>query len=436
MDQTFCDVVLLKFYVAVEVALAKAEARVGVIPVAAAEIIADRAPAVVLDIQRLRQESMVVGYPVLPLVRQLAEGVGEAGEYLHWGATTQDIMDTGVVLQLRDALNQVETDLSAIASRLAQIAEAHRDTPMAGRTHLQHAAPVTFGYKAAVWLSMIDRHLQRLEQLRERALVVQFSGAAGTLASLGDKGLAVQHELALELSLNVPDITWHTARDNLVEVVQFLALVAGSLGKIGYDVMLLMSTEVGEVFEPFVPFRGASSTMPQKRNPISSELLVAVAKAARAQCDLMLDALVQDFERATGPWHVEWLALPETFKLTASALHHADSMLDGLEVDVKRMRSNLDMTSGQILAEAVMMQLAPHLGRQTSHDLVYAACRKAADSNRPLGAILAETPAVTEHLDPARIEAVMDPTKYLGAASQMVDRLLANRQQNPKRNPS
>ena len=352
---------------------------------------------------------------------------GEAGRYVHWGATTQDIMDTAVVLQVRDALALVEHDMAALQDILAGLAERHRDTPMAGRTHLQQALPVTFGYKAAVWLSMFDRHAERLAQLRPRVLVGQLAGAAGTLASLGEAGLDVQRALMEELGLGVPAATWHVARDGLAEAVSFLGLVTGSLGKIAYDVMLMASTELAEVYEPFVTGRGASSTMPQKRNPISSELMLAAAKAVRQHAGLMLDAMIQDFERATGPWHAEWIALPDSFVLSAGALHQAKFMLGGLIVDEQQMRKNLDLTSGLIVAEAVMMGLAPHLGRQQAHDVVYAACRRVNEQGGRLADVLAAEPEVARHLDRAAIERLTDPANYLGAAPAMVDRMLAGR---------
>jgi len=311
MRAIFADRALVARYVEVEVALARAQAACGVIPADAAEAIARNcqpdALDALLDLERLRQDTNIVGYPILPLVAQLAAQCGEAGRYLHWGATTQDIMDTATVLQVRAALTLVQNDIAALRQRLQALAQTHRDTPMPGRTHLQHALPITFGYKVAIWLAMFDRHAQRLEQLRERVLVGQFAGAAGTLASLGADGLAVQTRLMQELDLGVPATTWHVARDGLAEVVNFLALLTSSLGKIAYDVMLLSATELGEVSEPFVPGRGASSTMPQKQNAISSELMLAASKAVRQQAALMLDAAVQDLERATGPWHAEWL---------------------------------------------------------------------------------------------------------------------------------
>jgi 3-carboxy-cis,cis-muconate cycloisomerase len=298
---------------------------------------------------------------------------------------------------------------------------------MAGRTHLQQALPITFGFKAAVWRAPLERHRERLAELRPRVLVGQFGGAAGTLASLGDKGLAVRAALMRELELAEPAITWHVARDGLAEAVLFTGLVTGSLAKIATDVMLMMATELGEAFEPFEHGRGGSSTMPQKRNPISSELIVACAKLVRQHCALMLDAMVQDFERATGPWHAEWIALPESFIATAGALRQAKLMLAGLTVDAERMQRNLGMTSGLIVAEAVMMGLAPKLGRQVAHDVVYDACRAAAESGRPLLELIAANPQAAPHFSRAELERLLDPRNYLGSAGAMVDRSLGSK---------
>jgi 3-carboxy-cis,cis-muconate cycloisomerase len=419
----------------VEAALARAEAACGLIPSEAAQTISRVAASLAegtltLDRARLKRETETVGYPILPLVRQIADLAGEAGRWVHWGATTQDIMDTAAVLQIRAGLALLETDLTALRGHLAALARRHRSTPMAGRTHLQHALPITFGYKAAVWLSALDRHAERLAGLRPRVLVVEFGGAAGTLASLdgnGPGGLAVRAELARELDLGDPPITWHAARDAIAETVQFLALLGGSLGKIAFDVMLMAATEFGEAAEPFAAGRGSSSTMPQKRNPISCELILAAAKALRQAAGLALDSLIADFERATGPWHVEWLAVPEAFGHAAGALHQARFLLGGLIVDAGRMEANLAMTHGLIVAEAVMMGLAPHTGRNAAHDLVYDACRTAIAQNRPLLDVLREIPAVAEPLGAERLKALTDPANYLGAAPAMVDRVLAGR---------
>ncbi|GLC96572.1 3-carboxy-cis,cis-muconate cycloisomerase [Cupriavidus sp. TA19] len=434
MRQIFSDVALIQRYIDVEVGLAKAEARVGVIPAEAADVIARESRLERIDFDHMREETDIVGYPILPLVHQLVAMCGDAGRYVHWGATTQDIMDTAVALQVRDALDSVDADIRALRGILADLAVKHRDTPMAGRTHLQQALPVTFGYKAAIWLAMFDRHQQRLAELRPRVAVVEFAGAAGTLASLGaegdgkageNKGFAVQEALAQELGLGVPATTWHVARDGFAEAVNLLALITGSLGKIALDIMIMASTEFAEVYEPFVKGRGASSTMPQKRNPISSELMLAASKAVRQHAGLMVDAMVQDFERATGPWHAEWIAIPESFILTAGALHQARFALGGLIVDTARMKHNLGITNGLIVAEAVMMGMAPHIGRQQAHDVVYDACRTVNEHGGTLADALAALPAVTRHFDRAAIDRMTDPANYLGLAPQMVDRAVA-----------
>ena len=434
MRAAFSELAFLVRCAEVEAALARAQARLGIVPSEAAAAISASVAALAanpeaLDLERLKRETETVGYPILPLVRQLGERAGPAGRWLHWGATTQDIMDTAAVLQIRDGIRLIEADLAALRGHLAGLARRYRDTPMAGRTHLQHALPITFGYKAAVWLAAFDRHAARLAELKPRVLAVQFGGAAGTLASLGEgaASLASRSELARELGLAEPPITWHVARDAIAETVQFLALVGGSLAKIAFDVMLMSATEFGEAAEPFVAGRRSSSTMPQKRNPISCELILAAAKALRQHAGLALDAMVSDFERATGPWHVEWIALPESFLYAAGALHQAEFMLGGLIVDPARMAKNLGMTHGLIVAEAVMMGLAPHTGRTEAHDLVYDACRVAIEGDRPLCDVLLETPAVAGPLGEANLRALTDPANYLGAAQAMVDRVLDGR---------
>ncbi|WP_439655960.1 3-carboxy-cis,cis-muconate cycloisomerase [Lentzea sp. HUAS TT2] len=413
-DQSFVDAV-----VRTEVALATAQARIGVIPREPAEKIAASCDSSLLDLERLRVDTENVGYPVLPIVTQLAGQCGDAGGFLHWGATTQDVMDTALMLQCANALNLVETQLGRLRASLRDLAEAHIETVTAGRTHLQHALPITFGYRVAVWLSALDRHAERLAAVRERDLMVQFGGAAGTLASLGSQGLRVRAELAAELGLRDPEITWHVARDGLVEIVGLLAAIGGSVGKIGTDVALLCSTEFGELAEPFTPGRGASSTMPQKRNPISSELVVAAAKLLRDKASAMLDAMVQDFERATGPWHVEWAVIPEAFLLLSSSLAQATRLIAGLRVNEDRMRANLGLTGGLIMAESVMMALAPALGRQQAHELVYAACSRVIDTGGDLATELRRHPVVVESLGAQRVDQLCDPATYLGSAQAM-----------------
>lgn len=428
MRALFDDEALVQLYMDVEVALANAQSQLGIIPEGMADKIAAAALMERVDWEQLSRQTQVVGYPVLPLVEQMSAWAEDgAGQYCHWGATTQDIMDTADVLQIRQAFDFVEADLTQIGTTLAALATKHALTPMAGRTHLQHALPISFGYKCATWLSAIDRHLKRLIELRPRVEVVQFSGAAGTLASLGDSGLPTQKMLAAELGLGVPDITWHTIRDGFAESTGLLALIAGTIGKIGYDIMLMMQTETGEVMEPFVPGRGASSTMPQKRNPIAAEMMFASAKIVREQHAAMLDAMVQDHERATGQWQVEWQALPTAFIVASGGLRAARDTLLGLEVHPDRMAEILDATGGLVVAEAVMMGLAPKMGRQVAHDVVYGCCREALTSGQPFLELLCANPKISAHLSRIEIEALVNPQNYLGACSEMISGLLSRR---------
>lgn len=428
MRSLYTDDAIVQRYLDVEAALARAQAAIGIVPPEAAKAITAVADAGRVDWSRLSARTRVVGYPILPLVEQLSDWAEDGlGQWCHWGATTQDIMDTADVLQIRDALDLIASDLDAVADALSMLAKAHSETPMAGRTHLQHALPVSFGYKAATWLSGVDRHRTRLAQLRPRVEVVSFSGAAGTLASLGEKGLATQRALAEELGLSEPDITWHSIRDGFAEVTGLLALVAASLGKIGFDIALMMQTETGEVLEPFQPGRGASSTMPQKRNPIGSEVMLASAKIVREQHSLMLDAMVQDHERATGQWHVEWQALPTAFVVASGGLRAAREVLEGLEVRPGAMRRVLDTTGGLIVAEAVMMGLAPALGRQVAHDLVYECCRAALTGGEPFLDALAAEPRIAAAMDREALARLVDPANYVGAAPEMTRKLLARR---------
>lgn len=424
MRAIFCDEMFVRRCIDVEIALARVQSRLAIIPADAGEAIAKAVKPEAIDYGLLKIETDNVGYPIVGIVHQLAKQCGEPGRYLHWGATTQDIMDSATVLQLRDALELIGRDLAALDATLTRLSAKHRNTVMAGRTHLQQALPVTFGQKTAVWLSMIRRHRERLDQLKPRVLVGQFAGAAGTLASLGNRGLEVSDALMDELRLGRPDIAWHVARDGLAEAASFCGLVTASLGKIATDIMLMMQTELAEAFEPFAPGRGSSSTMPQKRNPISCELIVAIARSVRQSAGLMLDAVLADLERATGPWHLEWIALPECFIATGGALRQARFMLDGLVVDADRMRRNLDITGGLIVAEAVMMALAKHTGRGAAHDLVYGACRAALDSGTSLLVQLRKLDAVTSHLSEDELVRLVDPANYLGSAPAMVDRLI------------
>ncbi|KAJ4204312.1 hypothetical protein NW767_004504 [Fusarium falciforme] len=420
-----------------ECALARAEEDEGVIPQGTASVIQKHSDVSKIDWPLLAQKAEIVGYPILGLVEQMASWVPqqEAG-YIHWGATTQDIMDLASQLQIKEGLVIVERQLNETISILESMTSKYRDTSMAGRTHLQHALPITFGYKCGVWLAGLRRHAERLQQIKERCLLVQFGGAAGTLASLGtsDSGIRVRKRLAVTLGLRDPVITWHVARDTIAEVVNFLALVGGSLGKIALDLIMMSSNELNEVAEPFVPHRGASSTMPQKRNPISSEIILAQSKILRAQAGLVLDAMISDFERASGPWHLEWAALPVAFISAVGSLHQANFALSGLQVNQDAMKANLESTRGLIVAEAVMMKLAVYVGRQEAHEIVYGACVSALDRNTSLLEALEKVSEVTKHLSSEELSSLCDPSQYLGCCQLMVDELLASSSESFKTN--
>ncbi|KAI1308931.1 adenylosuccinate lyase [Xylaria venustula] len=425
--EIFTDEAYSMRLIEVEAALARAESKVGVIPEEAGRIITKALENTVLDYDLLSAQTEIVGYPVLPLVEQLVDKVPrEIAKYIHWGATTQDIMDDASILQMRSGLQIVKRELEKLMTTLQVLSSQYRDTPMAGRTHLQHALPCTFGYKCAVYLSGIVRHLERLREIEKRCLLVQFGGAAGTLASLGsdNTGLKVRSQLAKELDLRNPPITWHVTRDTIAEILNLLALIGGSLGKIAYDIIIMSSNELGEVAEPFVPHRGASSTMPQKRNPISSEVILAASKLLRTNAGLGLDAMIVDFERASGPWHLEWIAIPDAFILAVGALHQTNFVLSGLVVNTDAMWRNLCSTRGLIVGEAVMMGLAPFLGRQPAHDIIYSACMQSIEEKKSLLQVLKRKPEVTAHLSAEKLESLCDPSKYLGTAQSMVDETL------------
>lgn len=426
MRQVWSDENRTQKYLDIEAALAKVQGRLGLIPPEAADEIVSHCRLDQIDMAKLRQQTERIGYPILGVVSQLnALCRDKLGEYCHWGATTQDITDTATVLQIREGLAIVECELAAISAALARHAKAHRDTPMIGRSNLQQAIPVTFGYKMAGLLSAIERHRERLAQLKERVLVGEFAGAAGTLASLENGAMETQAGLCAELGLKQPVIAWHTIRDNIAEVGTVLGLIGGTLGKLSMDVKLMMQTEVGEVYEPYAHGRGSSSTMPQKRNPISSCYIHAAISVVRQHAAALLDAMVADHERSTGPWEIEWIVLPEAFCLMAGALKQSRFVLEGLEVDAKAMRRNIDLTHGLVMSEAVMMGLGPYIGREYAHDLVYDICRQAVKQQRPLLDLLAEHPEINKHLPRAALARLCDPANYLGQSRVMVDRVLA-----------
>jgi 3-carboxy-cis,cis-muconate cycloisomerase len=426
MRALFSDVTQLQLMLDVESALARAEAKLGLVPQQVAEAISKAAQVENLRIERIAAGARETGVPVPALVTEIGRVAGEqAARYIHLGATTQDILDTALVLQMRRALEYLRRDLVALARTLATRASEYRDTPMAGRTHLQHAVPITFGLKCAVWASPLAAHVERLDQAARRGQVVQFGGAAGTLAALGANGVAVAEALAHELGLGVPDLPWHVARDSVAEIVALLGLVCGSLSKFALDVSLLMQTEVAEVFEQHAPGGGGSSTMPQKRNPVAAEYIIAAARGVHALVPLMLTAMAQDHERATGPWQSEALALPQCFVLCAGAMAHTLAIASGMTIDAARMRRNLDLGGGLIMAEAVSTGLAPVVGRAAAHHGLQRVSDRAIAEGKTLAQALRDDAEVRAHLSDEQIDRLTDPAAYLGSAGAFVDRVVA-----------
>jgi len=431
MAALFSDRARLQGMLDFEAALARAEAAVALFPAAAAESIACACKADLFDIAALSQDTAAAGNPAIPMVKQLTALVARqdavAARFVHWGATSQDAIDTGLVLQIRAGLASLEPDLQRLATTLATLAETHAKTVMIGRTLLQQAVPVTFGLKAAGWLAAVERTGARLAAAGAAAQVLQFGGAAGTLAALGDRGLDIAAALAKELDLVLPELPWHGHRDRLVDLAAALGLLVGTLGKMARDLSLLMQTEVAEAFEPAGQGRGGSSTMPHKRNPIACAVALAAATRVPPLVATLLAAMPQEQERGLGGWHAEWETLPEIFLLAAGALHHVVDAIAGLTLDTRRMRDNIEATRGLVMAEAVTMALAERIGKQEAHHLVESACRRALADGAHLRDILAHEPAVAAQLTPEALDRLFAPESYLGMAERFVQRALAAR---------
>ncbi|OOL35304.1 3-carboxy-cis,cis-muconate cycloisomerase [Pseudomonas sp. FSL W5-0299] len=429
MREVFCDQGRVQAMLDFEAALARAEASAGLIPLSAAASIAAACQAGHYDFSALGEAIATAGNSAIPLVKalgkQIAANDAEAERYVHLGATSQDVMDTGLVLQLRRALALIESDLAQLGETLATQALRFVATPLAGRTWLQHATPVTLGMKIAGWLGAVTRSRQRLQELKPRLLVLQFGGASGTLAALGEQAMPIAEALAGELQLTLPDQPWHTQRDRLVEFGAVLGLIAGSLGKLGRDISLLMQTEAGEVFEPSAPGKGGSSTMPHKRNPVGAAVLIGAATRVPGLLSTLFSAMPQEHERSLGLWHAEWETLPEICCLVSGSLKQALLVADGLEVDADRMARNLDLTQGLVLAEAVSIVLAQRVGRDTAHHLLERCCKRAVAEQRHLRAVLGEEPQVTAELSALELDHLLDPAHYLGQAHTWVERAVA-----------
>lgn len=413
-----------------EAALARAEAAVSVIPASAVTAIEAACKADQFDLAALAEAATRSGNLAIPLVKTLtakvAKADAEAARYVHWGATSQDVIDSATMLGLRDAIDALLADLDRAIAGFAALAIKHRNTAVVARTWLQHALPMPFGLKLAEYASALHRSRLRLKRLRAEGLALQFGGAAGTLAALGDKGLVVAEQLARELQLPLPEAPWHTHRDRIAEVASVLAILSGSCGKIARDVSLMMQTDVGEAFEPSGEGRGGSSTMPHKRNPVASASALGAATMAPNLAATIFAAQIQDHERSAGPWHAEWPTLPTLLLVTSGALAAIVDIAEGLEVDAERMRLNLDTTHGLIMAEAVTFALAEKLGKSDAHHLVEAATKRAVAEKKHLRDVLTADPKVSAQLNTAAIAKLFEPMDYQGVSQALIDRLLAS----------
>lgn len=438
VETIFSDEAAVQSILDFEAALARAQARAGLISGSAADAIASCCKAGNFDLQSLTHAMPSAGNLAIPLLKQLnalvARTAPDAARHVHFGATSQDALDTGLILQLRAAASVVDSDLLSIIKSLTLLTETHRETLLVARTWLQHALPTTFGYVAASWLDAFLQHRDHLASLREHAFVLQFGGAAGTLAALGNRGKEVAALLAEELSLPFPRIPWHGHRERIADVAACFGLIAGTSAKIARDLSLYMQTEVGELSEPFAAGRGGSSTMPHKQNPVACAAIAASSRRVPALVATALSGLVGEHQRSVGPWQSEWEVLPEIVCLTAGALHQLADLLPRLIVHAEKMRANLELTNGLIYAEAVSIALSEKLNRTSAHKLVEAACRRAQAQHRHLRAILSEDPEVASILSSESIDSLFEPRNYLGSTSAFIDTVLAAAQKDLQHN--
>ena len=428
MDEVFSLSRQLQSMTRFEWALTSALERHGIAGKGASDALEPFLDAAFVDPPSLWEQAHRAGNLAIPFLRALTAAVSardeQAARYIHFGATSQDVLDTALVLQMRDAFALLRGHIEKLDASLVKLIRAHAATVLAGRTWLQDGPPVTLGLKIAGWLAALRRHRERLQAAGGRALVLQFGGAVGTLAALGENGPAVSQALAQKLELAEPEVPWHAHRDNLVEVAATLGLLVGTLGKIAKDISLLMQTEVGELSEPGGEGRGGSSTMPHKRNPVASAIILAAAVRVPGLVSTMMAAMVQEHERGLGGWQAEWETLPEIFRLTAAALSRSLEITDGLEVDEGQMRANLEATHGLVLAEAVSAALVPRIGRAQAHELLQQAARRAVEEKRHLRDILLQMPQTRTLFSEAEMDHLLDPHNYLGSTKIFIDRVL------------
>ncbi|MBO9473658.1 adenylosuccinate lyase family protein [Shimia sp. R10_1] len=425
MRNVFSDDARFASWIEAEVGLACAQEEIGLIPSGVADKLRSFAKIEDIDLEAMKEEFDKVGFAIMPFVHQLSKLCdSETKKYLHWGSTTQDILDTGLSLQMRAGLLLIEADLDRCIVALINLAKEHRETPMAGRSFMQHAAPITFGYKVAVWLDELMRHKARLPSVRANALLVQCGGAVGTLSTMGPDALAVRQAMGRIMGLGVPEVSWHNSRDGWTECIAWLGMVSASLGKIATEIATCMRSEIGELREPFQAGRGASSAMPQKRNPIACPPVIAIAAMMREKVSSQMSAMIQEHERAVAGMPIEWIVIPEAFLLMSGSLMHLAPVLEGLDVDTEAMMKNLQSNGGLIMSQGVMMGLAPYLGNMGAHDAVTDAAQKSINNGSTLRQELRKLQIVKDKLSSSDLDELLDPKNYTGAAGKMVDLVL------------
>ncbi len=426
MRKIWSDENRLQKHLDVEAALAQAEGELGIIPREAADTIAGHADVGMFDIEEIALEMQRVKHSLTPTIGALQKLCGKNGEYVHYGVTTQDVVDTGAILQLKEANKIIVRELKDICRELISLAKKYRDTPMVGRTHGMQALPTTFGFKLTVVLSEIVRHLERLKQAEPRVFVGVIAGAVGTYASFGDKGTEVEKLTLEKLGLNVPEICWHSSRDRISEYADIIELISGTLGKVGNEFYNLMRTEINEIEEPFSKGKIGSSTMPQKRNPAAFEGLASLTRPIFHSVSLIHESLIVEHERDAVSWRAEWIALPEICIYISSQLAVMKSVLKGLVVKPENMLKNLNIQGGLILSERILFALGKKLGKQTAHHLVYRLAMDAFENKKQFRDVLIGDEKVISILSEHEIDKLLNPKTYLGLAPQKVDQVLSN----------
>jgi len=422
MREAFDETSYVERFMEVEAALARAEADVGLVPEAAAEEITETASLEYLDLEAVERRIEEIDLFTVAIIETWKDAIGEHGEYIHWGATSQDIADTAMVLLIREGLDLLFEEVERVRESLQDLASEHAETPMMGRTHHVHALPITFGLKAANWLDEVERGLDRLEAAADRALVVEFFGAVGSLASLGEPGLEVQERLADELDLDVPNTAWYASRDRTLELLNAFATLGGTLSRIARNVLVLNREEIGELKEPIPEGAVGSSTMPHKRNPVKSERTVGLASLLRGHANAATSLVEAHDERDAGLWYGEYALLPEAFLYLHRALRNTALTLEGLDVEADAMFENMSVHGGLPTSEAVMMALAESVGRVTAHDLVYEAAMEAVETGRSFEDCLLEDERIAAELSAEAVAELTDPANYTGVSDAIARR--------------